>query len=86
MINNTVAELALDRASGHAFEAFFKAFFSAIYGDGFVPVGGTKDGGADAFSDHAFERQGKADQFFQASIQKDHRAKIRGTVARACAG
>lgn len=82
MVNQKLVKLALERATGAAFEDFFKAFFSALYGDSFIPLGGSNDGGADAFEDRIFERKEGVSQFFQASVQKDFRTKIRATVAR----
>jgi hypothetical protein len=75
--------VALDRVAGTPFEDFVNAFYPAISGSSYVPLGGLKDGGADAFFDSGLsEVRGKQGAFLQASIQEDHRAKIRGTVKR----
>jgi hypothetical protein len=80
-INHHLVEIALDRADGASFEKFCQAFFAALTGAGFVPLGGHHDGGAEAFDDPGvFEA--KADNFWQASIEKTVRSKIRRTVRR----
>ncbi len=63
---------------------FFKSFYPAIVGTTFVPLGGTHDGGADAFeATDLFENPHQRPRvFYQASIQKDHRPKIRQTIKR----
>jgi hypothetical protein len=73
---------ALSKANGNHFEAFFKEFMSAIRGETFIPLGGTHDGGADAFSGERIYESKKAGVFYQASIQADYRAKIRSTIRR----
>ena len=75
-INHEHVRIALDKAEGSKFEGFFHAFCSAVFGIEFVPLGGTHDGGADAFHESA------PGFFYQASTQKDFRAKIRQTVSR----
>lgn len=76
-----VAEIALGRADGHSFERFAQNFWGALQGSDFVPVGGTKDGGADGFEADLFE-DGTATKFLQASIQADPIPKIRRTIKR----
>ena len=84
MVNIKLADIALDHVSGVDFERFFQAFYPALAGIDFVPLGGFHDGGADAFQgERLFE--GKAHRpgtFYQATTQEDFRAKIRHTVKR----
>ena len=75
------AEVALDRAPGHAFEDFILAVYPAIAGEEFVPLGGTHDGGADAFQERVFEGK-KTTTFYQATREENHRSKIKKTVDR----
>lgn len=76
-------EVALGRASGADFEAFTKLFMPALIGQSFVPLGGVHDGGADGFGEEPIYCQvGHAGIFYQASTEKNHRSKIRATVAR----
>lgn len=83
-VNHKRAEIALERTSGNDFENFFQAFYPTVIGIDFVPLGGTHDGGADAFqADELFEcGPDKPSVFFQATTQADHRAKLRHTVTR----
>lgn len=78
-----VVEIALEHVKGATFEQFCNEFFPSILGISFQPLGGIHDGGADAFSgEPVHERAGRADYFYQASVQVDARAKIRHTVKR----
>jgi hypothetical protein len=78
-VDHKLVELALERIDGTSFEGFAQSFMAAVIGRDFVPLGGTSDGGADGL----FEMQGgKANRFMQASIQEDHRAKVRGSIQR----
>ena len=83
-VNIQLAEIALERVEGTSFEKFFHAFYPALAGIDFVPLGGNQDGGADAFQGETlFEGKGQRNpRFYQASVQKDHRAKILYTVQR----
>ena len=83
-VNHKLVEIALEHTDGSDFEHFFQALYSVVIGIEFIPLGGTHDGGADAFqADGLFEcGPDKPGVFFQAAIQADHRAKIRHTVAR----
>ncbi|MGY4457760.1 hypothetical protein [Bradyrhizobium sp. LB13.1] len=79
-VNHQLAELALQRAGGFDFEAFCQPFFASLTGANFIPVGGYHDGGADGFdADRVFEAA-TAGQFWQFSIEQNHRSKIRRTV------
>ena len=81
-INHKLVEIALEHVDGSSFEKFFQTFYSALMGTEFVPLGGTHDGGADAFQNTVVHEAGDARTFYQASIQEDHRSKIRHTVKR----
>jgi hypothetical protein len=82
-IDPRLVEIALEYVEGTAFERFFQAFFPEFGGASFVPLGGAHDGGADAFDGSTiFEGKSKATSFYQASVEHNHRAKIRRTVAR----
>jgi hypothetical protein len=81
MIDLRLAEIALGRVGGANFERYFHALLAAIYGTNFIPVGGNNDGGVDAFMEAIYE-SGSPTRFFQASIQSDHRSKIRQTITR----
>ncbi|MGO6970131.1 hypothetical protein [Rhizobium ruizarguesonis] len=84
LIDLKLATIALDHAKGSDFENFFHAFYPALAGINFVPLGGTHDRGADAFQDdRVFETEsGRVGTFYQATIQEDHRAKVRQTIKR----
>lgn len=83
-VNLKKVEIALERVSGFDFEYFFQAFYPALGDANFIPLGGVHDGGADAFQDTGlFEgKGGRPGTFYQATIEKDHRVKIRRTVKR----
>lgn len=84
MLNHKLIEIALEHVDGASFERFFQAFYSAFIGAEFIPTGGLHDGGADGIQDtQVLERKGdKKGSFYQASVQADHRSKIRRTVRR----
>ena len=46
-VHPELAQVALEKVEGFAFERFTQDFLSVLEGREFVPVGGTKDGGAD---------------------------------------
>lgn len=85
-VDHRLVAIALENTSGTEFEQFFHAFYPAIAGIEFVPLGGVRDGGADAFQDGLIlESQSKSNKhqtFYQASIQQDYRSKIKHTVHR----
>lgn len=64
---------------GNIFEIFSKEFLAAALGYGFIPVGGTKDKGVDAFQ-HVFHRAGNEKIIFQISTELGHEAKIYSTI------
>jgi len=81
-VDQELVAIALDRVDGFAFERFASSFVSAIEGGGFTPLGGMHDGGADGFFRENIHESSRAGSFYQFTIQKDHRSKIRGTVKR----
>lgn len=85
MVNIELVEIALERVSGGDFERFFQAFYPALAGIDFVPLGGFHDGGADAFQGELLfkgKTHHRPGTFYQATTQEDFRAKIRHTVKR----
>lgn len=86
MVQPVYADLvtvALERVEGNPFERFVNAFYPAVAGVTYVPLGGTHDGGADGLFDLGLsEVRGKQSAFLQASTQEDHRSKIRETIKR----
>ena len=81
-ISPEVVEIALEKAEGFAFERFANEFLSSVEGRKFSPLGGKSDGAADGFSfDELFETE-KAGLFYQITIEKNHRDKIKRTINR----
>lgn len=81
--NPDLVTIALERVEGTAFEKFVNAFYPAVAGLEYIPLGGMHDGGADGFFDSGLsEARGKKGAFLQASTQEDHRTKIRQTIKR----
>ncbi len=66
----------------HKLRAFAQAFFAGLTGQSFVPLGGVRDGGADALSERGLFQAGPPDHFWQAWIQATYEAKIRNTTRR----
>ena len=81
-INHQLVEIALQRADGASFEKFAQAFFADLSGTDFVPLGGHHDGGAEGFTEPGLFEGKKMGHFWQASVQKTFRTKIRATVKR----
>ena len=84
-IDHNLIEVALERINGEDFERFVQVFYPALTEVDFVPLGGTHDGGADAFwGEGVFETKDddKNKVYYQATTQENHRAKIRNTVRR----
>ncbi len=82
-VSRDLVALALERASGQQFEVFVNEFYPSLIGAKFVPLGGVRDGGADGLEQEmVYEEAGFPTAFYQASIQEDHRRKIRKTVER----
>jgi hypothetical protein len=78
-INHETALLAFARLRGTPFEKFVNAFLPDVLGAEFVPLGGGADGGADAFQGVS---EGRTGVFYQATVEKNFRDKIRRTVNR----
>lgn len=81
-IPTDLVDLALEKAEGFPFERFAIAFYAEVGGANFIPLGGTKDGGADARDGTLFEDRVRDGYFYQASVEADPEGKIRRTVAR----
>jgi hypothetical protein len=81
-INLQLAEVALERCEGTAFEKFAQSLIAALTGADFVPVGGMHDGGADGFVDGGLFAGDKPSHFMQASVQRDYTTKVRNTIKR----
>jgi hypothetical protein len=50
-INNKLVPIALEEVDTANFERFGQAFYGAIIGRAFVPLGGMHDGGAEGYMD-----------------------------------
>jgi len=81
IIDHRLAEIALEYVEGHSFERFVNAFYSALTGIEFVPLGGIRDGGADAVLERGMFEAAKQ-TYYQASTAENYRAKVRHTVRR----
>lgn len=81
-INLEGVKIALDRVRGIQFENFVNAYYPSLEGIEFTPLGGVLDGGADAVKTTGLWEQKNTGIFYQASIEKDQRAKIRKTITR----
>ncbi|MGW4109343.1 hypothetical protein ACWEFJ_00520 [Actinosynnema sp. NPDC004786] len=77
-----VARIALDKSEGTSFERFVNVFYAALAGVDFVPLGGHKDGGADARDGTIYQDSRRVTTFYQSSVEVDTDGKIRRTVAR----
>jgi hypothetical protein len=83
ILSSDLVSIALDRVEGMPFERFVNDFYPAIAGVEYVPLGGMHDGGADGvIAQGLAEGRGLPGTFLQASVQEDHRAKIRNTIGR----
>lgn len=81
-IHPDLVVVALERVSGTQFEKFIQEFYPGIVGDAFVPSGGVRDGGADAFQAPGLWMSPTAKWFYQASTEEDAAGKIAATVRR----
>ncbi|MFI8516788.1 hypothetical protein ACIGEZ_02980 [Streptomyces sp. NPDC085481] len=81
-IPEDVVRIALDKAEGFPFERFAISFYSSLMGVDFVPLGGVKDGGADARDGNLFEESQRPETYYQASVEIDTEGKIRRTIER----
>ena len=81
-IDKEAFEYAISKIDdGNIFETFGKDFLSAFLGYEFIPVGGIKDKGVDAFQ-HVFQRQGNEKIIFQLSTELEYENKILNTVIK----
>jgi hypothetical protein len=75
-------EFALSKINdGLVFERFALDFLSKVLGYSFVPAGGVRDRGIDGLED-TFNRKGVGRTIYQLSIERSHRAKVRGTLEK----
>lgn len=81
-INIESVKIALDRVRGNQFENFVNSYYPSLEGIEFTPLGGVSDGGADAVKTTGLWEQKNTGIFYQASVEKDHRAKITKTIKR----
>lgn len=80
-IAREIAEIALMKTNGGVFEVYAQHFFSALLGAQYLPLGGMHDGGADGIIlQHVSQTAAQGTHFFQVSIEKDARSKIRRTI------
>lgn len=80
-VNIELAKTALEKVDGISFEKFANAMFSELIGADYIPLGGTKDWGADGTL-NSVAQSNRSTTFYQMSIQDNFRNKIRETVAR----
>lgn len=79
-INKQAFEQAISKIEdGDIFESFGKEFLAAALGYDFIPVGGTKDKGIDAFQ-HVSFRKGNDKIIYQMSTEKSYEEKIKNTI------
>ena len=69
-INLELVNIALERVAGTPFEKIVNAFYPSIAGEGFIPLGGHQDGGADAFQADASSEGSKSGTFYQDQLNK----------------
>lgn len=81
-VHPDLVEVALDRVEGFAFERFANDFMASLEGRAFTPLGGYKDGGADAVEMRELHSTDADGVFYQFTVQANHRDKIRKTVKR----
>ncbi|WP_228489078.1 hypothetical protein [Raineyella fluvialis] len=81
-IHPDLLKVALDRADGNSFELFVNQLYPAIAGSTFAPLGGMKDGGADAYETPVYEDATRPNRFYQASIESEIEKKVRRTIKR----
>ncbi|USD99910.1 hypothetical protein JKJ11_13205 [Vibrio sp. SCSIO 43133] len=81
-VNTKLAQVALDNCEGFPFEQFANELIGAIDGPGFVPVGGTSDGGADGARVEGLYTKDRPNVFYQMSVTANHRPKIKQTLDR----
>lgn len=81
-VNPKLVPIGLAEVDTIGFERFGQAFYGALMGRAFVPLGGMHDGGAEGYLEPELFEDQAARQFLQVSKQENYRRKIRETVAR----
>lgn len=81
-IDLRIFSVALGEVGTSEFERFGQAFYAALEGTDFVPLGGSGDGGADALLDRSLFETRDQSRVLQISKQADFRAKVSHTVRR----
>lgn len=66
---------------GWVFEDFGSRFLSAVLGNEFIPVGGTRDKGIDGFQ-HVLYQKDRVKKIFQLTIEQDYLEKIEDTAVK----
>lgn len=82
LIDHKVFAIALKEVAADDFERFGQAFYAAVEGTDFVPLGGVGDGGADGLHDRSIFESRQDARVLQISKQEDVAAKVRNTAAR----
>jgi hypothetical protein len=81
-IDQDAFEFAITKIEdGFVFEKFGTNFLAAVLGSEFIPVGGTKDKGVDAFQ-HLYTRSNVDKTVFQLSTELGHEEKIYDTITK----
>ncbi len=79
-VDPRVVEFVLSKIDdGFIFERFGLEFLGKLRGEGFVPVGGTKDRGIDGL-EYCHTPEGRQKLIYQLSIEKDAKGKISRTI------
>lgn len=81
-INGNDVAVGLQVIDTGNFERFGQAFYAALVGKNFVPLGGMHDGGAEGYIEPELSEDAEAKHFLQVSKQGTFKTKIRGTVQR----
>jgi hypothetical protein len=81
-LNLKLVPIALSASDTGDFERFGQAFYAALSGRAFIPLGGMHDGGAEGFLEPELFGDNAAHHFLQISKQKGLDAKVRQTAAR----
>ncbi len=82
-VDYKLANLALREVSWQDFEKFVHVLCPVKFGEEYIPLGGSNDGGADGcMGEGICESKNKPERFIQISMQKDHRGKILASVKR----
>lgn len=81
-IDPKVFAVALKEVAADDFERFGQAFYAAIEGTDFVPLGGVGDGGADGLHERSVFESRTGSRVLQISKQADTVQKIRNTAKR----